>query len=334
MSILNSPVTINGLALKNRLVMPPMATSKAAQGGAVTDDLCAYYAERAAGGCIGLIVTEHCFVSPEGRAHAGQLSIASDADIPGLRRLTDTIHAHGSKAMAQISHAGGAAQPGVPGLSALSPSGVRLPRDSGEGPAPDVMAEADIEKVIRDFAAAARRAKAAGYDGVELHSAHGYLLNQFFSPLTNRRTDRYAGGTLEGRTRLHCEVLRAVRAAVGAKYPVAVRLGACDYMAGGSTEADAAEAAALLEAAGADLLDISGGLCGYRNPQSRAPGYFSAAAEAVRQRVSAPVLLTGGVTAAGEAEALLGRGCADLIGVGRALLKDAGWARSALGGVQ
>lgn len=197
MSILNSPITINGLALKNRLVMPPMATSKAAQGGAVTGDLCAYYAERAAGGCIGLIVTEHCFISPEGRAHAGQLSIASDADVPGLRRLTDTIHAHGSKAMAQISHAGGAAQPGYPGLRALSPSGVRLPRDSGEGPAPDVMAEADIEKVIRDFAAAARRAKAAGYDGVELHSAHGYLLNQFFSPLTNRRADRYAGGTLE-----------------------------------------------------------------------------------------------------------------------------------------
>ena len=270
MSILNSPITINGLALKNRLVMPPMATSKAAQGGAVTGDLCAYYAERAAGGCIGLIVTEHCFISPEGRAHAGQLSIASDADVPGLRRLTDTIHAHGSKAMAQISHAGGAAQPGYPGLRALSPSGVRLPRDSGEGPAPDAMAEADIEKVIRDFAAAARRAKAAGYDGVELHSAHGYLLNQFFSPLTNRRADRYAGGTLEGRTRLHCEILRAVRAAVGAEYPVAVRFGACDYMAGGSTEADAAEAAALLEAAGADLLDISGGLCGYRNPQSRA----------------------------------------------------------------
>ena len=200
--------------------------------------------------------------------------------------------------------------------------------------APDAMAEADIEKVIRDFAAAARRAKAAGYDGVELHSAHGYLLNQFFSPLTNRRTDCYAGGTLEGRTRLHCEVLRAVRAAVGAEYPVAVRLGACDYMAGGSTEADTAEVAALLEAAGADLFDISGGLCGYRNPQSRAPGYFGAAAEAVRQRVSPPVLLTGGVTAAEEAEALLGRGCADLIGVGRALLKDAGWARSALGGKQ
>lgn len=334
MSILNTPIAVNGTVLRNRLVMPPMATGKSTEDGRVTDSLCAYYRERAAGGCIGLIITEHSFVSPEGKAGHGQLSAARDDDIPALRQLVESIHAEDTKVMAQISHAGGAARREVTGMRALSPSGLRLPRDPADAPASDAMTEGDIEKVVQDFAAAASRVRAAGYDGVEIHAAHGYLLNQFFSPLTNRRTDRYSGETLEGRVRLLVEVVRAVRASVGEAYPVALRLGACDYMEGGSTIADAVYAAEALENAGVDLLDISGGFCSYRHPTDKTQGYFREITEAVKRRVSVPVILTGGVVDAAAAEALLAQGSADMIGVGRALLKDSGWARRAVAQMQ
>ena len=328
MSVLFEEMEIGSLRAKNRLVRAATYEALADDGGHMTPELTAIYEELADGG-VGTIIVGYARVMRNEQPNPRMLGIYDDSFVPEFRALTDMAHAHGTAIVSQIVYGGSATKLQPPSRRILGPSAVANPKT---GIVPVEATVADLHELAQAFADAAARAQTAGFDGVELHAAHGYLLNQFFSPLTNRRADRYAGGTLEGRTRLHCEILCAVRAAVGAEYPVAVRFGACDYMAGGSTEADAAEAAALLEAAGADLLDISGGLCGYRNPQSRAPGYFGAAAEAVRQRVSVPVLLTGGVIAADEAEALLERGCADLIGVGRALLKDAGWARSALGG--
>lgn len=341
MSFLNTPIQVGKTLLPNRLVMPPMATARSTEQGEVTDDLCRYYAQRAQGGFVGLIITEHCYVSPEGKARPGQMSISRDSDIPGLTELAKAIHsAGGSRVFAQISHAGAAARREVTGLAPIGPSallfagptpnGITFADETAEGERPRAMTGEDIARVTADFASAARRAKEAGFDGVEIHSAHAYLLNQFYSPLTNLRTDAYGGAGLEGRLRLHLEVLRAVRVAVGPDLPIALRLGACDYMPGGTTAQESAEAAALLEAAGLDLLDISGGLCSYTCPDTDAPGYFAPLSRAAKGRVGIPVLLTGGVKDPFAAERLLEEGSADLIGVGRPLMQDAAFAQKAM----
>ncbi len=320
--MLKETIKVNGLVLRNRIVMPPMATGKADRG-APDDDLTAYYADCAGG--TALIIVEHEYVSPEGMAHGTQLSMADDALIPAYRKLTDAVHARGAAVFAQLSHAG--AKEKDSGLPAISPSGIAL---SDREKAPGVMTTEDIARVKESFAAAALRAKAAGFDGVEIHSAHGYLLNQFYSPLTNRRTDDYNGQTLEGRTRLHAEILRAVRAAVGAGYPVAIRFGACDYTEGGSRIGEIPVASRIFAEAGADLLDISGGLNGFTIPGRTEAGWFAELSTPAKNSVQIPVLLTGGVTTAREAETLLRENAADLIGVGRAMLKDHAWAEKAL----
>ena len=316
--MLRDPITVNRLTLRNRIVMPPMATGKAVDGrpGA---ELAAYYAARAK--ATGLIIVEHAYVSPEGMAHRGQLSLAEDSVIPAFRKLTDAVRQMGAAVFAQINHAG--AQAKDTGLPALSPSGIAL-RERPDPPR--AMTEGDIIGVKDSFVAAALRAKEAGFDGVAIHSAHGYLLNQFYSPLTNRREDAYTGNTLAGRTRLHAEILRAVRKAVGEDYPVAIRFGACDYMDGGSRIEEIPEACRIFADAGADLLDISGGLNGYTVKGRTQPGWFDELSIPAKESVNIPVLLTGGITRADEAEALLLRGAADLIGVGRAMLKDPDWA--------
>ena len=319
--MLRETIRINSLELRNRIVLPPMDTGKA-DHGRPTEEQVAYYAARARG--TGLIIAEHAYVSPEGMAHRAQLSMADDAHVPAYRRLTDAVHANGAAIFAQLSHAGAMAQD--TDLTVLSPSGIAV---RGRTTASEVMTAADIARVRDRFVEAALRAKAAGFDGVEIHSAHGYLLNQFYSPLSNRRRDDY-GGTLAGRTRLHGEILRAVRDAVGAAYPVALRFGAYDYLDGGSRREDIGAAGALFAEAGADMLDISGGLCGFILPGVTQPGWFSELSRAVKESVSIPVMLTGGIRTAQEAEALLAGGAADLIGVGRAFLKDPDWALTAL----
>lgn len=160
---------------------------------------------------------------------------------------------------------------------------------------------------------------------MEIHSAHGYLLNQFYSPLTNDRRDVYGAGSLENRTRFLVETVAAVRRAVGPDFPVAVRLGGCDYMDGGSTVDDAARTSVLLEQAGVDLIDLSGGLCIYMRPGHREAGWFSDMSRAVKEKVKTPVILTGGVRTPDEAETLLEEGAADFIGVGRAMLQNPAW---------
>lgn len=327
MSILNSPIKIKDLELKNRIVMPPMATGKAADDGKITSQIRDYYEEKSNGGHIGLIIMEHSYVSVEGKASKGQISIADDADISGLKQLTDTVHKHGTKIMAQLNHAGGAAKSEITGTPVLGASAAAMPRT---GYIPFEMSLTDIQKVIDDFAAAAVRAKRAGFDGIEIHSAHGYLLNQFYSPLTNKRTDSYSAGTIDGRLKLHLEIIHAVRESLGNEYPVAIRLGGCDYMDGGSTIQDCVLAAKRFEQAGIDLLDISGGFCGYIRPGAAEQGYFSEMTQAVKKAVHTPVVLTGGITEANAAEHLLKAEKADLIGVGRAILRDSHWAEKAI----
>ena len=323
--MLNDPIQAGNLTLKNRLVMPPMATEKSA-GGAVSDALVRYYDEMSQGGYLGLIVLEHCYVSPEGKASPNQVSVAEDACIEPLRRIADAVHRNGVPLIAQISHAGSAAPENLTGTRPISPSEVmnantlfsRIVRLS----LPLEMTQDDIDRLIACFADAAARVQKAGFDGVEVHSAHGYLLGQFYSPLTNRRADQYTGSTLEGRTKLQTQIIEAVREKCGAGFLISLRWGACDYADGGAALDEVPAAARIFAGAGADLISISGNMCGYLRSGHSEQGWFAELSEAVKKSADVPVLLTGGITEKDAAEKLLAEGKADLIGVGRALLKN------------
>ncbi len=320
-------IKIGNVELKNRLIMPPVATYLSTDDGKVTDKIIEYYGARSKGGNIGMIITEHCYIFQQGKAKANQLSIANDDDVEGLTRLVNIIHQNGTKAMAQLNHAGATTFETLTGMRKVSASAVPFPFQVS--PLNEVLPEAltpgGISELVDCFALAAVRAKAAGYDGVEIHSAHTYLLNQFYSPLTNKREDEY-GGSLENRLRFHVEVIKKVREAVGPDYLISLRLGGCDYMEGGSTIEDAVNAAQILETAGIDMIDLSGGMCGYRREGHEEPGYFKDMSIPVKATVSIPVMLTGGIKKISEADELLREDAADLIGVGRELLKDPNWA--------
>ena len=325
--MMKQSIQVGTMELNSRIIMPPVAIYQSKEDGKVTDTMLDYYGERAKSGNLGMIITEHSYIMKQGKAKAKQLSISSDDDIDGLRKLTDVIHQSGTKAMVQLNHAGSAAPSSVTGLKAVSASSIVLPTTlmMGDGIAPDELTKRQLAEIVECFAKAAVRAKESGYDGVEIHSAHAYLLNQFYSPLTNQRNDEY-GGTLDNRLRLHREVIEAVRDAVGNNYPISVRLGGCDYMDGGSTIEDSVYAAKVLEKAGVDMIDVSGGMCRYTRKGHTEPGYFQDMSSAIKKAVTIPVMLTGGVKTKDDAEKLLKSGAADLIGVGRELLKNPHWA--------
>lgn len=317
---LDQAISIGKLTVQNRLVMPPMQTNKT-QDGHVTDALVEYYRERAVGSKPGIIITEHSCVLPNARAAEKQLLIASDDMIPEHKRLVDAIHAGGCKAFVQLNHAGSF------GIDAsVSASNVNIPLKKLTK-RPRALTVEEIHSIVDAFAAAAVRAVKAGYDGVEIHCAHGYLLNEFYSPITNKRKDEY-GGTLENRLRFLLEAVNAVRGAIGDDVPMSARLGGADYLPGGSKEEDAVQAAIILEKAGVILLDISGGMCFYMRPGHLEPGYFSSMTEKIKAKVSIPVLLTGGIKTVADAEHLLTEEKADLIGVGRAILTEPNWKKS------
>lgn len=229
--------------------------------------------------------------------------------------------------IAQISHAGSKAKKEITGLDPVSCSTGGYPQ---KNPDCKEMSKEDIQKVIQDFADAALRAKKAGFDGIEIHSAHGYLLNQFYSPITNKRNDEYSAGSMENRLRLHTEILKAVREKAGDDFPVFVRLGAADFIPGGSSLEDAIEASKILEENTADCIDISGGLLGYVRPDHNEEGYFKDISKAVKENVSVPVLVTGGIKTPKACESLLEQKACDLIGVGRTILTDSSWAKNAI----
>lgn len=327
--LLKQPINIGNLTVHNRLVLAPMASKTSGERGYVTDEMIAYYENICRGGYIGLAIIEHAYIHIGGKAGPGQMSVAEDGVIDGLKQLVDTIHSCGSKVICQINHAGSGTNPDYTGgLIPVAPSGVGHPLKP-DGQCRELTME-EMKALPKLFADAALRVKAAGADGVEIHACHAYLLNQFYSPLTNFRTDAY-GGSLENRVRMIREVYAAVREAVGEDYPVAVRLGGSDYMEGGSTIEDAAAACKLLATDGVDLIDLSGGMNSFSVKGRSYAGYFRDMTEAVKAVVDVPVILTGGVWSAANAEILLQEGAADLIGVGRALLRDPRWAEKQMG---
>lgn len=315
--LLNKPILVNGLTLRNRVVMPPMATGKA-ENGAPSEEMIQYYAARAK--TAGLIIVEHEYVSLEGMARKNQLSMSDKSVLDQYKKLTDEIHRQGGLVFSQISHAGVLAKDS--GLTALVPSmlsGWKIREDARE------MTSTDIQRLIEYFVNAAMIGKQAGFDGVEIHSAHGYLLNQFYSPLCNRREDRYNGNTLKGRTMLHCEILRAIRSLAGTDYAIAIRFGAYDYLEGGSLVEDIPDAVRAFVDAGADMIDISGGLNGYMIPGESEPGWFTPLSRKTKSAVPVPVMVTGGIKTKADAEKILAENDADLVGIGRAMMKNPNW---------
>ncbi len=323
---MSDSVKINKLHTMNRLVMPPMAT-KTADDGKVSPQLIKFYTDRCGSGHIGLVITEHSYVTKQGKASANQLAIDDDSCIEGMSRLTESIKKSGSLVFAQLSHAGSRTSHDITGQSPVSSCSNGKGRLFGTKI--KALSAEDIHELAEIFAQAAVRAKKAGYDGVEIHSAHGYLLNQFYSPLLNHRTDEYGADCMENRLRFHLEIIGAIREKLGEDYPIAVRLGGCDYMEGGSTILDSVEAAKLLEQAGVDLIDLSGGVCGFSVP-GRSRCIFRDMSEEVKKAVSVPVILTGGIRTGTEAKILVEEQAADLIGIGRGLIANPNWAEEEL----
>ena len=335
------PIMIRNIQIRNRIVMPPMKTGRANDDGTVSDDLIRYYKLRARR--LGLVITEHHYIRKDGIASANQVSVSRDSDICGLSKIARAVHEEGTKILMQLNHAGSASTRELAGEQVKSASAVIRPSLNGRiAQMPRPLTGEEIRDLTVCFGDAACRAKEAGYDGVEIHSAHGYLLNQFFSPLTNRREDAYNGQTIEGRIRFQREVLREVRSRTGTDFLIALRLGGCDYsnqiawrvpdcegniVNRGSTIDDAVKAARIFEQDGdLDLLDLSGGMCGYVIPGRQGPGYMKDLSSGVKAACRLPVILTGGVNTADEADTLLQENAADLIGIGRAIFADEDWA--------
>ena len=307
---------------KNRIIMPPMATAKADENGHVSQDILDYYDEKTKDKLFSTVIVEHNFVDPLGKASHNQMSIADDSDIDGLKKLAKVIQNNDAQAIVQISHAGSSASKDVIGASPLAPSSLKNPSKK-DAELPRELTIDQIEEIEDKFADAALRVKKAGFDGVEIHSAHGYFLDQFLSPLTNKRTDEY-GGDIDGRIKIHLEIIKKVREKVGDDYPVFLRLGAGDNMDGGLSQEDAVYAAKAFENAGVDVLDISGGMCMFFTDDDRA-GFFDYLSKPIYEEVDIPVILTGGVKTGQDVEDILNRDVCDLVGVGRSVFKDSNW---------
>ena len=323
MSLLWQSLELRSLRLTNRIVAAPTATGTADREGIATEKGLAHYGGLARSG-VGLAVVEHHAVSPEGRVRVSQYRLDRDDVVEAHRALTAPFREAGLPAMVQINHAGAAVRDEelrlAEGFRTLAPSPVFHP--ALPGVLPRALTKGEIGALPGLYAEAARRAVLCGYDGVEIHACHGYLLSQFLSPLTNVRTDGY-GGAILSRARILFEVFEAVRSVVDSDLPVAIRLGVADTLPGeeprGLTIDETVRVARELAALGVDLLDLSGNLNGY---DGRGEAWFAPYSRLVKEAVPVPVVCTGGIRSALTAERLLREGVCDLVGVGRPLMAD------------
>ncbi len=330
-----TPIRLRDLTLPNRVVVSPMCMYSSVNGFA-TDFHLAHLGSFALGGA-GLILTEAAAVSPEGRITPDDLGLWSDDHIPALGHITDFVHTQKSLIGVQLAHAGRKASTWAPwrGHGAVPDRegawqviGPDANAYSADYPSPQAMTTDDIARVVSDFVAATRRAIMAGFDVVEVHAAHGYLLHQFLSPLSNSRTDEY-GGSFENRVRFTLEVSRAVRQAFPGHLPVFVRVSATDWAEGGWTPAETVELAKLLVKEGIDVLDVSSGGLTAAQKVEVGPGYQVPFAEQVKRETGMTTVAVGLITAAQQAEALLEAGQADLVALARELLRDPHWPQRA-----
>jgi 2,4-dienoyl-CoA reductase-like NADH-dependent reductase (Old Yellow Enzyme family)/thioredoxin reductase len=326
------PIRIRRLTLANRLVMAPVKTGYGNAAGEVTQRHLDFYARRAQGG-VGLIIPEPMYVHPSGRELPTQIGIHEDRLVPTLRRLTEVIHWHGVKVAAHLNHAGRMANPKAASPPVLSASPVPCP---AVGVIPQAIPPEGIFTVIGWFRDAARRAREAGFDAVELQFGHGYLVSQFLSPLVNRRGDEY-GGDLAGRFRFAGELLFGVRDAVGPDFPVICRISGEEYVPGGLTIEESREIAWWLQALSADALHVGGGTAceapaWFFQHMALPRGDFLRAAALIRQAVSIPVIAVGRLGDPELIKAALAEGKADLVALGRPLVADPFFPSKMLGG--
>ncbi|MBW2274370.1 MAG: FAD-dependent oxidoreductase [Deltaproteobacteria bacterium] len=320
-----TPIRIGSMELANRIAMAPMTVDYANDDETPSDRQIAYYAERAKGG-VGLIGLEVTTVDPKHRYQQHSLGLHDDGLIAGHKALVEAVHAHGTKVQPQISHPGPESL--APFYEQLQPMGPSVIRTETTKQACREMSVEEIEGIIELYGDAARRAREAGYDGIELHAAHSYMmLGSFLSPLRNFRTDEYAGHSFEGRAKLLLQVVGNIRSKVGGDFPITVRLSGFERESGGREINDTQRLAPMLVAAGVDCFHVSGGVGDSNITQiitgpEYDPGFNLAAATALKQVVDVPVMVVGQNMDPSFVAAILEREQADIIAMGRALLAD------------
>jgi 2,4-dienoyl-CoA reductase-like NADH-dependent reductase (Old Yellow Enzyme family) len=333
------PITISGRSIKNRVVMAPMVTNFTHGDDTVTDRQIDYYAERARGG-VGTIVVEAASIAKTVRIAKHQVGAYDDRFIPGLSKLAGAIRDAGAATLLQLCH-GGPKIIAEAGLTTVSVSdvGVRT------GDVPRTLTSEEFRQVRRDFVAAARRCQAAGFDGIEIHAAHFYLLSAAISPFTNQREDRY-GGDIENRSRLPREVVEDIKAALGDDFSVWVRINACEKMKNGLSLEEGLQAAALISNSGADVIHVSA----YATPivkhlktalripvgggpqKDSPPGSYLPYAEAVKKAIPVPVVAVGKLDDPALSSKAIASGACDMIALGRQFLCDPYWALKVMEG--
>lgn len=326
MSVLFEKTTIKSLVLQNRFVRSATWEGLAGDDGSTTPRLIDVSVQLAAGG-VGLIISGHAYVSKEGQAGSWQLGVYSDTLIPGLTDMVKAVHDHGGKIAMQLAHAGSGAATRLSGLEAIGPSVF----ESKTGPVGREMTGDDRARVIRAFALAALRARTAGFDAIQIHAAHGYLLSQYLSPYFNKRKDDY-GGSIQNRTRLAIEVLQGIRKEVGPDFPVFIKINSEDFLTDGLTVEDMIVASQILEGAGIDGIEMSGGtfLSGKYYPSRQGKpargepeAYYEAAAKKYKKALKkTPLMLVGGLRTIETAERLVAEGVADYIALCRPFIRE------------
>lgn len=317
--------SIKKMTLRNRLVRSATWEGMCTPDGEPTPKLANYYADLAKGG-VGLIVSGYTFVRPEGKQFMGKMGIHTDAFASAFERVTRAVHDNNGAIAIQLVHAGGQANPEQAGCQPVAPSAVKRPQFPV---VPAELSAEQIQQVVDAFGDGARRAKAWGFDAVQLHGAHGYLINQFLSPLTNQRKDRY-GGSLENRCRFLMQVYQTVRRAVGEDFPVMIKLNATDHLEGGLSIEDGLYAADQLGQNGIDAIEVSSGTAAsgklgpardkIDTPEKEA--YNLALATQIKETVPCPVMVVGGFRSYAMAEQVIGKSAMDYVSMARPLIRE------------
>ena len=317
---------INGMTLANRFVRSATWEGMADNNGQCTPQLIGLM-ERLARGGVGLIITGLAYISRESMAAPWQMGVDGEECLPGLAAMADSVHRANGKIVVQIAHGGCYSATQLTGSEALAPS----THHGGKVPACRAMTVGEIGEVVAAFGRSAALAKAAGFDGVQIHAAHGYLLSQFLSPFFNKRDDGY-GGSIENRARIVLEVLRSVRAAVGAGYPVIIKINSEDFVENGLTVHEMLQVAAMLEGAGIDAIEMSGGTVyasgafsairtgSFDTPEKEV--FYREAATLYKERIGVPLMLVGGIRSCEVEAKLVDDGLADYISLSRPLIRE------------
>ncbi|WP_018132734.1 NADPH dehydrogenase NamA [Effusibacillus pohliae] len=321
MPSLFDPFELKGLQLKNRIMMSPMCQYQANEDGTVAEWHYVHYGSRAVGG-VGLVMVEASGVENRGRITTRDVGIFSDTHIPGLRRIVDFCHTYGAKIGIQLAHAGRKSE--VAEEPNVGPSAIAF---SEKYRVPQELTVEEIQQIVEAFGQAARRAVQAGFDTVEIHGAHGYLIHEFLSPISNRRTDSY-GGSQTNRLRFPLEVIARVKKELPPGMPLLMRVSATEYAADGYDVSDMVEMVKQFKEAGVDMIDVSSG-GNLPVAPVQYPGYQLAFAEQIRKQAEIGVITVGRMESPQLAEETIRNGRADIVAVARGLLRDPHWAKTA-----